>query len=152
MDWGTFIPLWFCKDDNYNPEIVVIGPSRDIELNKLVRLGEIIAEESKTSDKRISIIASADQGHCHDINGPYGFNKASEIYDKTVLKIIKENKLEKLLDIDMELVEAGKPDSLWQMLILHGALNITPMECEVISYDVPTYFGMIVANYLKTDK
>ena len=149
MDWGTFIPLWFCREENYNPEIVVIGPSRDIELNKLVRLGEIIAEEAKVSDKKVTLIASADQGHCHDPNGPYGFNQASEKYDKTVLEIIKENKLEKLLDIDMELVESGKPDSLWQMLILHGALNITPMECEVLSYDVPTYFGMIVANYYK---
>ena len=39
MDWGTFIPLCFCKEISYNPEIVVIGPTREISLDKLVKLG-----------------------------------------------------------------------------------------------------------------
>lgn len=146
MDWGTFIPLWFCKRNN-NPEIVVIGPTREISLSKIVRLGEIIGEVCKNSDKRVALIASADQGHCHNPKGPYGFDEASKKYDDMISTIISTNNLEKLLDIDMKIVEKAKPDSLWQMLILYGALRIVPMTGELLSYQAPTYFGMTVAAY-----
>lgn len=147
MDWGTLIPLWFCKNASYKPKIVVIGPTRDISLNKLVKLGEIIGDASKNSNKKVALVASADQGHCHDPKGPYGFDKASKEYDEIISSIIKDNNLEKLLDIDMEFVARAKPDSLWQMLILYGALSVTPMVGELLSYQVPTYFGMTVASY-----
>lgn len=147
MDWGTFIPLWFCKDKNYKPEIVVIGPTREISLDKLVRLGEIIGQVCQKSDKKIALLVSADQGHCHDPEGPYGFSEASKEYDDIISSIIRDNDLSKLLDIDMDLVEEAKPDSLWQMLILYGALKIKPMHGELLSYQVPTYFGMTVASY-----
>lgn len=147
MDWGTLIPLWFCEDSSYKPKIVVIGPTREISLDKLVRLGEIIGEACKESDKKVALIASADQGHCHDPKGPYGFDEASKIYDDIISNIIREDNLKKLLDIDMELVERAKPDSLWQMLILYGALKVSPMSGKLLSYQVPTYFGMTVASY-----
>lgn len=147
MDWGTFIPLWFCKDDSYKPKIVVIGPTREISLDKMVEIGEIIGRVCEESDKKIALIASADQGHCHDINGPYGFDEASKLYDEKIISIIEENNLEKLLNFDMDLIEKAKPDSLWQMLILYGALKINPMVGNLISYQVPTYFGMTVASY-----
>jgi aromatic ring-opening dioxygenase LigB subunit len=47
----------------------------------------------------------------------------------------------------LDFVERAKPDSLWQMLILHGASTVNPMKGEFLSYQVPTYFGMIVACY-----
>lgn len=147
MDWGTLIPLWFCKDSSYKPKIVVIGPTREISLDKLVRLGELIGEACKESNKKVALIASADQGHCHDPKGPYGFDEASKIHDDIISNIIREDKLEKLLDMDMELVERAKPDSLWQMLILYGALKVSPMAGKLLSYQVPTYFGMTVASY-----
>lgn len=147
MDWGTSIPLWFCKDDNYKPEIVVIGPTREIPLGELVKLGQVIGKVSERSEKKVALIASADQGHCHDKEGPYGFDKASKKYDDQITEIIKEDKLEKLLDMDMDLIEKAKPDSYWQMLILYGALRIKPMVGTLLSYQVPTYFGMSVSIY-----
>jgi aromatic ring-opening dioxygenase LigB subunit len=147
MDWGAFIPLWFCTRKDYHPEVIIIGPTRDIPLTKLVQLGEIIAKVCKESNRKAALIASADQGHCHDPKGPYGFNEASKDYDEKIISIIKDNKLHKLLDMDMDFVEKAKPDSLWQMLILYGALKVTPMVGKLISYEVPTYFGMAVASY-----
>lgn len=147
MDWGTFIPLWFCRHNDYIPEIVVIGPSREIAIDDLVKLGEVIGKVSEKSDKKIALIASADQGHCHDKKGPYGFNKASKEYDNQISEIIKEDNLKKLLFMDMDLIQKAKPDSFWQMLILYGALKIKPMNGTLLSYQVPTYFGMTVSSY-----
>jgi aromatic ring-opening dioxygenase LigB subunit len=47
------------------------------------------------------------------------------------------------------LVEAAKPDSLWQMTMLAGVLQEVPMSGELFSYQVPTYFGMLCAGYTR---
>jgi hypothetical protein len=38
-------------------------------------------------------------------------------------------------------------DSLWQKAMLAGALSIVPMQGELLSYQVPTYYGMICASF-----
>lgn len=148
MDWGTLIPLHFLGGScQTKPEIVVIGPTREISLGQLVALGRVIAKSAADSGRKVALIASADQAHTHDPNGIYGYDSASKEYDSQVISIIKENCLEKLLDMDLEFVERAKPDSLWQMLILYGALEIAPMKSRLISYQAPTYFGMLVASF-----
>lgn len=147
MDWGTLIPLWFCTDASYQPEIVVIGPTREMPLEKLVVMGEAIANVCLESSKKVSIIASADQGHCHDEKGPYGYHKASKVLDDYIMKAIKDNDLSRLMTIDEALILDGKPDSIWQMLILEGVLRVKPKKGRLLSYEVPTYFGMAVAVY-----
>lgn len=148
MDWGTLIPLWFMgANDLRKPEIVVIGPTRDIEIKQLVELGEIIARVAEESRKKVAIIASADQAHSHDPDGIYGYDPAASQYDNEIISIIKEDKLERLLNIDIDIVEKAKPDSLWQMCILYGVLKIAPLKGTLLSYQVPTYFGMLAAAY-----
>jgi aromatic ring-opening dioxygenase LigB subunit len=148
MDWGTLIPLWFCgAQDEKKPEIVIIAPTREIPLNSLVELGRSISEAAVNLDRRVALIASADQGHCHDANGPYGYDEASAEYDELIQDIIREDKLVQLLDMDLDFVERAKPDSLWQMLILYGAIMNMDFKPEILSYQVPTYFGMLAAVY-----
>jgi aromatic ring-opening dioxygenase LigB subunit len=43
------------------------------------------------------------------------------------------------------MVEQAKADSWWQMLMLHGAMP--GWTGRLISYEVPTYFGMLTAAY-----
>jgi aromatic ring-opening dioxygenase LigB subunit len=44
------------------------------------------------------------------------------------------------------IVEAAKADSLWQLLVLHGALG-DGFRAELLSYEAPTYFGMLCAAF-----
>jgi aromatic ring-opening dioxygenase LigB subunit len=48
------------------------------------------------------------------------------------------------------MVEQAKADSWWQMLMLHGATtgSSTGWTGRLISYEAPTYFGMMTAAYL----
>jgi aromatic ring-opening dioxygenase LigB subunit len=148
MDWGTLIPMYFLgAKEEVKPEIVVIGPTREIPLGQLVELGKVIAKAAENSGKRVALIASADQAHAHDPNGIYGFDPAAKDYDDKILSLVKENHLEMVLGFDLEFVESAKPDSLWQMSILYGASTIVPLKGELISYQAPTYFGMLVACY-----
>ena len=45
-----------------------------------------------------------------------------------------------------EFVRQAAADSGWQMLMLHGALA-AGWRGELLSYEAPTYFGMICAAY-----
>jgi len=148
MDWGTLIPLWFfgAKERN-KPKIVIVTPSREIPLTQLVDFGKTIAEVAESSQRKVAFVASADQGHAHDKKGPYGFHPASQKYDELVIKAVKEDNLKQLLTLDPQFVEDAKPDSLWQMAILAGVLERVRMKARFVSYQAPTYFGLLCASF-----
>ena len=148
MDWGTLIPLWFFgARERKRPRIVIVTPSREIPLTQMVDFGKIIAQAAEASARKVAFIASADQGHAHDKKGPYGFNPASKEYDELVVNAVKENNLKQLLTLDPGFVEDAKPDSLWQMAILAGLLEKVSMKGRFVSYQAPTYFGLLCASF-----
>jgi aromatic ring-opening dioxygenase LigB subunit len=149
MDWGTLIPLWFLVGQNQpKPEIVIVTPSREIPLPSLVAFGGAIAEAAEQLGRKIAFVASADQGHAHRADGPYGFNLASAEFDKMVRDAVLKGDLESLLSLSPQFVEDAKPDSLWQLAMLQGILERVEMTGRLLSYQVPTYFGMLCAIYL----
>ena len=123
--------------------VVVVSPARERPLAEHVRAGEAIAAAS--GEKRVALVASADQGHAHDVDGPFGFDPAAAEYDELAVELVRENRLDRLGALE-RLVEAAKADSLWQLAILHGALG-DGFGAELLSYDVPTYFGMLCAAF-----
>ena len=147
MDWGTLIPLWFLGNEPRKLKVVIVTPSREIPLENLVRLGKVIARAAGKSKIRTSFVASADQAHTHNKKGPYGFHPDAARFDKLVVDAAKENNLKRLLRLDQKLVENAKPDSIWQMAILIGVLDQVPMKGTFVSYQAPTYFGMLCASY-----
>jgi len=150
MDWGTLIPLWFFGTSTKRKNkrrIVIVTPSREISLAQLVSFGKAIAKAAVTSPSKFAFVASADQGHAHDKKGPYGFSPASKQYDKLVVHAVRHNTLTQLLKLDQRFVEDAKPDSLWQIAILIGILEHTPLKARFISYQAPTYYGMLCADF-----
>jgi aromatic ring-opening dioxygenase LigB subunit len=143
----VLIPLWFMGGRS-EPQVpaVVVSPARDRSPAEHVRAGAAIARAAVNSNKRIALIASADHGHAHDPEGPYGFDPAAAEYDARVVELVQENRLGGLLELDPALVEAAKADSWWQMLMLHGALG-DGWQGEFLSYEASTYFGMLCAAY-----
>ena len=64
-------------------------------------------------------------------------------------EVIRNGKLDELLDVDMQMVEDGKPDSLWPTTILAGVLQENPMKARLLSYEVNVYFGIMCAEFEK---
>ena len=149
MDWGTMIPLWFLlRGNRVNSRVVIVTPSREIPLEQNVEFGRVIAKLAQGEKKRVAFVASADQAHRHLRSGPYGFDRRAAQYDKRVVDAIRRGTLEEITDYDPEFVEGARPDSLWQMAMLVGVLSAVPMKGELVSYQVPTYYGMLCAGYL----
>ncbi|HEV8228739.1 MAG TPA: hypothetical protein VGQ86_02185 [Candidatus Limnocylindria bacterium] len=151
MDWGTQVPLHFMggRDDPPKP-IVMVAPARDLSPDMHVAAGRAIAKAAESSGKRVALIASCDHGHAHDANGPYGFSSASKEFDDRVVDLVKRDALGELLKFDRAFVADAKADSFWQMLMLHGAIG-DRWQGDLLSYEAPTYFGMLCAAYSPRD-
>jgi aromatic ring-opening dioxygenase LigB subunit len=144
MDWGTLIPLWFLGGRSEAPRpVVVLSPAHDLSLADHVRAGEALAEAC--TGRRAAVIASADHGHAHDPDGPFGFDPASTEYDARIVELVSENRLDEVASLET-IVGAASADSLWQLVVLHGALG-QRFSAELLSYERPTYFGMLCAAF-----
>ncbi len=148
MDWGTLVPLWFLlRGTRLKSRVVIVTPSRGIPLTQNFEFGRAVAEAAQEEKGRVAFVASADQAHAHRKDGPYGFDRRAAEYDNRVVSAIREGRLGSLLRIDPVFVEGAKPDSLWQLAMLAGALSVVPMKGELVSYQVPTYYGMLCAAF-----
>jgi aromatic ring-opening dioxygenase LigB subunit len=129
LDWGTEVPL------RYVParRTVVVAPARDRPLEEHIRLGGLLRGHA--------LIASADHGHAHDADGPYGFHAAAAEYDARFQELVPVGDFRPLT----ELVADAKADSLWQLLVLQGATG--GRGGELLAYAAPTYYGMAVAVF-----
>ena len=147
MDWGVLIPLWFMGGRSApQVPVVVISPARDRSLEDHIRAGRALAAMAAASGKRIAMIASADHGHAHLKDGPYGYDPAAAEYDGRVVELVKANHLTGLIAIDPALVRRAEADSFWQMMMLSGAIG-DDWDGEFLSYEAPTYFGMLCAAF-----
>ena len=139
LDWGALIPLWFMR-----APAVVVSPCRALSNEQHVRAGRALAEA--TGGRRIALIASADHGHGHTAHGPYGFAAESADYDREIQALVRDNRLGELEHWDSGFAVAAKADSFWQLLMLHGAVG-DAFDAELISYETPTYYGMLTAAF-----
>ncbi|MGC4106003.1 MAG: aromatic ring-opening dioxygenase subunit LigB [Thermomicrobiales bacterium] len=163
LDWGAMVPLWFLghddnrpgsgtvlaptPEDDHGPGIVLITPSRALPRQTMVDFGRVLGQVFAASDKKIGFLASCDWGHAHKESGPYGFHPAAAIVDDQVVAAIQANDLLSLIALPDEDVQNAAIDGLWQVLMLAGIQQVSPLDVAFKSYEHPDYFGMIVATY-----
>jgi aromatic ring-opening dioxygenase LigB subunit len=143
IDWGAGIPLTFLRTP-----AVVVTPCRDLSNDAHVQAGAALAEA--TGDRPAAFVASADHGHGHAVDGPNGFSEHSAPYDRDVQDVVRRDALAELVGWDPGRARDALADSLWQMLMLHGALG-AGFRAELISYEAPTYFGMLTAAFTREE-
>ncbi len=90
LDWGAVVPLYFMGHRvEPKPKLVHLSPMRLLPFATHYEFGRAIGRVIKESAMRIAFIASADQGHAHDANGPYGFDPAAAQYDVWMQNVIR---------------------------------------------------------------
>lgn len=149
LDWGALVPLWFLASSlNPQPKVVIACPDRNIlPWDLSAPFGLSIKKAAEKLDRRIAFIASADLGHAHDEKGPYGYDRASEEFDSALIDAIKAQDLARLLTFDLDWLKRASTDSYGQILNLYGAIESLNFKGELLSYEVPTYFGMMCVAY-----
>ena len=149
MDWGTLVPLWFVlRERGLTSKILIVTPSREISLRANFNFGRMLGQLMKRNNKRKFVfIASADQAHAHSRSGPYGYSPAASKFDDFVVRAIRENNLKGIFRLKSRFIERAKPDSPWQMVMLAGINEVTPLRSQLLSYQVPSYYGMACAGF-----
>jgi len=148
MDWAVLIPAHFMGGRS-TPQVpvAVVAPARDLADDVHVRAGQAIGRAAAASRKRVAVIASCDHGHGHDAKGPYGFTPKSKEFDEAVVNLIRDGDGLRFSRLGSSFAREAKADSYWQMLMLEGALDQGGWKGELLSYEAPTYFGMLCAAY-----
>lgn len=145
LDWGSLVPLYFLTQGGARPlPVCIVGPPRDVPLSQLAAVGRGLAQA--LGDLRVSLIASADLGHAHLANGPYGHHPAAARYDALVAQAVGAGDLTPLANLPADLIDAAKADAPWQLAILQGALGGRRRVAQW-AYGRPTYFGMLAAQF-----
>lgn len=163
LDWGVITPLWFAAyprnmaglgdvladlpDGEAGPTVVVVCPARDLQPDQLITFGRALADAAARDGRRIAYIASCDWAHRHSASGPYGFSEAAATADAKVVAAVKGGDLASLASVTPAEVAEAAMDGLPQALILAGVVERTGLAHEFLSYEAPTYYGMIVATY-----
>ena len=149
LDWGALVPLWFLGVPlDPQPRVVIVCPDRgNMPWELFVPFGLAIRKAVESLNRRVAFIASADLGHAHDAQGPYGYDIASKEFDIALIDAVKAQDLARLLEFDLDWLKRASTDSYGQILNLYGAIRGTGFRGELLSYEVPTYFGMMCVAY-----
>lgn len=163
LDWGALIPLWFLgygqsmpgagdvlapvPQQEAGPPVVLAAPSRLLPRAAMVEFGRALAQAAAADGRRVAFIASCDWAHTHQASGPYGFHPAATEIDQQVVAALRDNAPGRLIDLPEDLVQATAVDGLWQTLMLAGVLEQTALRGTLLSYEAPSYFGMVVAAF-----
>jgi aromatic ring-opening dioxygenase LigB subunit len=148
LDWGASVPLWFLGKMQPLPRVVIACPDRGFMPWELYpHFGKAVRLAAESLNRRIAFVASADMGHAHDKNGPYGFDPASAEFDAATIKAIREQDPARLLTFDQSWHKRAATDAYGQILNLAGIIEGTNFRGELLSYEVPTYFGMMCVAY-----
>ena len=149
LDWGASVPLWFMGGMSHpRPKVVIACADRgNMAWELFAPFGKAIRQAAESIGRNIALIASADMGHAHDENGPYGYDPAAAEFDAATIEAIKDQDPGRLLTFDPAWLQKASTDAFGQILNLHGAIEGTDFRGELLSYEVPTYFGMMCVAY-----
>ena len=123
-----------------------MGQPRFNRREELVEFGRILFKVLNEYDRQVSMVLSADMAHTHAADGPYGYSPAAKIYDDAVRDMFRLNNFSRSLEIPESIVNEGKPDSFWNLLIMRGFLQAGGIRMHMEYYYVEHYFGMLFAH------
>ncbi len=148
LDYGSMNPLWYLGATIMPPvQLVVASLGPGVPRAAYVEFGRALRAAMDGTQRRIAFIGSADMGHRHAADGPYGFDPASGECDSRVAEAIGAGTLDQLLYYDEGWLERAFTDAIEPLLVLHGLTEGRGWRGDVLSYEVPTYFGMMCAEY-----
>lgn len=148
IDFGTMNPLWYLGATFVpQPRLVAACTGPGVPREAYVGFGRAVRRAAEETGRRIAFVASMDMAHTHAPGGPPGFDPAAAECDAAVLAAVREHELGRVLGYDEDWLRRAITDAVEPLLALHGLLEGTALRPEVLSYEVPTYFGMLCAAY-----
>jgi AmmeMemoRadiSam system protein A len=151
LDHGTMIPLYFLNKVYKNYDLIRISIS-GLPLQMHFNFGRLLQKVITESRKKVVYLASGDLSHKLKKDGPYGFVQEGVEFDDEVAKIVRENKLEKLLNLDSQIVKKAAECGLRSFAIMAGLLSSYQTNSSLLSYEKTFGVGYMIAKFIPVDK
>src|SRR2546426_321653 len=140
---------------NARPQTIILASPHNLRLQDNIAI--VTAENSSGQlkgprGKKVSLGLKCDREFAQDLLEESTRKHLPVVganYDEFVSQAIRKNRLESISGLSKKFVEDAKPDSLWQMAILAGLTRVVKMRGNLLSYEVPTYYGMICASFTR---
>jgi aromatic ring-opening dioxygenase LigB subunit len=147
LDHGAMVPLYFLAKHNPNIKIVLIAFSY-LDYQKHFEFGEVIYEAIESMDKKIALVASGDLSHRLTPDAPASYSPRGKEFDELLIRLLKNNNVSEILNLDSSLVEDAGECGLRSIIILLGALEILEnYKFEKLSYEGPFGVGYLVGKF-----
>lgn len=152
LDHGAMIPLYFINKyyTEYKLVHITYAALNDIQLYKF---GIAINKATQELKENAVIIASGDLSHRLKEEGPYGYNPFGLKFDGEFLHNLEEGNVEKIFNMDKEMIWNAGECGRRSVTILLGALEGKRFQGELLSYEgvFGVGYGVMKFNILSED-
>ena len=146
LDHGTMVPLYFINQYLSNYKLVRVGLS-GLPVTDHYKLGRCIKETSDKLARRVVFVASGDLSHRLKEDGPYGYTKEGEEFDREVTQAMKKGDFLRFLTFSPDFSEKAAECGLKSFIIMAGALSGLKCEPEFLSYEGSFGVGYAICSY-----
>lgn len=145
LDHGALVPLYYVDKEYKDYKLVHITYGL-LSPEKLFKFGQEIEKATKNLNENTVIIASGDLSHKLSKDGPYSYSPKGEIFDKRIVSIIEEGKMEDIISFDLDLAEKAGECGLRSLMIMAGTIDKFKLKTKVLSYEGPFGVGYATAK------
>lgn len=145
LDHGALVPLYFIDKEYRDYKLVHITYGL-LSPEKLFKFGKVLANSAEVLDEDVIIIASGDLSHRLSSEGPYDYSPEGEKFDKEIVDIIKDGRMEDIVSFDLDLAESAGECGLRSLMVMAGAIDSYKLDAEVFSYEGPFGVGYSTAR------
>lgn len=155
LRWGEVVPLWFLRNLSKETRYIIMSqPMRRYKearemVSESLALGKNLKSFFESLEEKAIVIVSADLAHTHSRDGPYGFSETAKTFDSLIGKWASTMDESLLLGNASSILENALCCGYVGLVILQGMLEGTDFQSNVLARANPTYYGMMVAAYIK---
>jgi len=148
LDHGTLVPLYYLARKHPNFKVVPLAYSY-LNLETHFKFGQLLNKiiDREQFSVNYGIIASGDLSHRLTLDAPAGFSSRGKEFDGKLIEFLKNKDIDRILNMDPDLVEEAGECGYRSIIILLGVLNDLNWQPEILSYEGPFGVGYLVANF-----
>ncbi len=144
LDHGSMVPLYYLQEAGVNAP----GLHITFGYNPYRRLYQFGKALRRAVDKRgapVVVIASGDLSHRLIPGAPASYNPRGAEFDRLLVELLRDGRVEDILEFDPQLVEAAGECGLRSIIIALGMFDGEAFTTEILSYEGPFGVGYLVA-------
>ena len=146
LDHGITVPLYYLQKAGAGNRLIAITYA-PFSYDELYRFGRAIKAAAERLSRRVVVIASSDLSHRLIRGAPAGYDPKGEEFDNLLISYLESYQVEKILNMDVGLIQAAGECGLRSIAVLLGCLDKEEVEAEIISYEGPFGVGYPVAIF-----